>query len=298
MGRNVLIEALLPVIIPFRCRKHERDNYLETKVCRACGTEKAIEEYTLNGVRRRNACKVCEAARVRAYYAATPGYQESVKATVKLRRDPVAWAEHLKRRAEVAAVVPDTRVCNKCAKELPLAEFNRHPNGKHGRGSVCRDCKINEGRDARKTGRWPSFTSEGQRSVKLMKLYGISAEEYDARLAAQGGVCALCGTDDPGTKSGKHMVVDHDHDDGKIRGLLCSTCNIWLGNYQQLLERAGEAKLMRYLHPAPIVCDTCHGTGWKSQVQRSLSPIPCPDCATLKPGDTFTIEGIDGEFAA
>lgn len=62
----------------------------------------------------------------------------------------------------------------------------------------------------------------------LKSLYGITPEIYDGMLAAQKGCCAICGTDRPNGNSA-FFAVDHDHVTGKIRGLLCSTCNMALG---------------------------------------------------------------------
>lgn len=55
--------------------------------------------------------------------------------------------------------------------------------------------------------------------------YGISKEEFSEMLLNQGGVCAIC----KGDNSGKTLRVDHNHVTGKIRGLLCSNCNVALG---------------------------------------------------------------------
>lgn len=56
---------------------------------------------------------------------------------------------------------------------------------------------------------------------KRAKALGITAEEYDLRLAAQGGGCAICGA----TPKTRRLHVDHDHKTGAVRGLLCLRCN-------------------------------------------------------------------------
>lgn len=61
----------------------------------------------------------------------------------------------------------------------------------------------------------------------LIKEYGITLAEYEQMSAAQGHVCAACGGPPTGTSLG--LVVDHCHDTGRVRGLLCSKCNSALG---------------------------------------------------------------------
>ena len=71
----------------------------------------------------------------------------------------------------------------------------------------------------------------------LRRKYNITEAEYDALLAAQGGVCAICGKR-PGRV---RLGVDHDHATGKVRGLLCVRCNKALGPFEwsvAVLERA------------------------------------------------------------
>lgn len=61
--------------------------------------------------------------------------------------------------------------------------------------------------------------------------YGISRAEYKDLLAAQAGACAICGRTENG--SARHNLdVDHDHQTGRIRGLLCNRCNRLLSNAQ------------------------------------------------------------------
>jgi hypothetical protein len=59
---------------------------------------------------------------------------------------------------------------------------------------------------------------------RLAQVYGLSPQDYDAMLAEQGGVCAICKT-----RPDKPLFVDHSHATGKVRGLLCRPCNFSLG---------------------------------------------------------------------
>lgn len=65
------------------------------------------------------------------------------------------------------------------------------------------------------------------REYFLRSKYGISVEIYEAMLDAQGGACAICGG--PPTKTFRCFDVDHDHETGRIRGLLCRGCNTRMG---------------------------------------------------------------------
>jgi recombination endonuclease VII len=71
------------------------------------------------------------------------------------------------------------------------------------------------------------------------KLYGLSLVEYREKLVAQNGLCAICGGP-PGKRS---LNVDHDHVSGKVRDLLCPTCNVGLGGLRDdpvLLRKAAD----------------------------------------------------------
>lgn len=64
---------------------------------------------------------------------------------------------------------------------------------------------------------------------QLRRKYGISIADYEAMLEAQGGGCAICSGTSAGRKGHNRMHVDHDHDTGQVRGLLCHHCNTALG---------------------------------------------------------------------
>ena len=57
----------------------------------------------------------------------------------------------------------------------------------------------------------------------------MTLEDYEALLAAQNGTCAICGHDGP--RRGTRFHVDHDHESGAVRGLLCDTCNKGIGMF-------------------------------------------------------------------
>jgi hypothetical protein len=61
-------------------------------------------------------------------------------------------------------------------------------------------------------------SKDGARAVRLAQVFNITPDEYDQILAYQGGVCAICKKP---PKPGKRLAVDHDHQTGYIRGLLC-----------------------------------------------------------------------------
>jgi hypothetical protein len=62
-----------------------------------------------------------------------------------------------------------------------------------------------------------------------MHRYGIGADDFDQLVNQQGGVCPLCGRENP-----EHM--DHDHETGQVRGVLCFNCNGGLGQFRDSID--------------------------------------------------------------
>ena len=60
-----------------------------------------------------------------------------------------------------------------------------------------------------------------------LKKYRMTMADFRALLEKQSGGCAICGTGEPG--KGFHLHVDHNHQTGQVRGLLCNTCNRGIG---------------------------------------------------------------------
>ncbi len=77
------------------------------------------------------------------------------------------------------------------------------------------------------------------RDKELRNRFGITRDEYNALLAEQGGVCAICDQPETAVRMG-HVLplsVDHNHRTNAIRGLLCSACNIGIGSLAESKER-------------------------------------------------------------
>ena len=88
-------------------------------------------------------------------------------------------------------------------------------------------------------------------SYRIFKNFGINNEQYYEMEKNQKYKCAICGTTEPGGQN-KKWCIDHDHETGKVRGLLCYYCNVGLGHFKddrQFLEEA-----IKYLDKEQKVC--------------------------------------------
>ena len=82
------------------------------------------------------------------------------------------------------------------------------------------------------------------RAYSLKRQFGLTVEQYEAMVAAQDGKCAMC-KKAPKSKAGRHaktaaLAVDHCHKTGKVRKLLCASCNLSLGWFERYRETVNE----------------------------------------------------------
>ncbi len=82
---------------------------------------------------------------------------------------------------------------------------------------------------------------ERARAKRLWDNYKLTIAQFDTILAFQGGVCYGCGQSEP--VKGRRLSVDHDHDTGLVRGLLCSRCNPIVGKLENAYKRYGLGKV-------------------------------------------------------
>ena len=118
------------------------------------------------------------------------------------------------------------KTCTKCGQEKPLTQFHKH------RGR-CKSCMLEIQRAYRNSR--PGY----HRQSNLKQRYGITSEEYESILAQQNFTCAICEVEISHAleyKTDRSVAVDHNHDTGEVRGILCSKCNLVLGHARENTE--------------------------------------------------------------
>ena len=152
-------------------------------------------------------------------------------------------------------IPPGNKRCLHCRSVKSLVDFYTDRKARDGRRPECKACNLarraakyreNPRPYIERVQRWQrdnperfkqkqrEYLESGKKAIAnrkhhLKRKYGLTVEEYDAMFTAQGGVCAICDLPRPEERT---LHVDHDHETGAVRGLLCFTCNNALGNFR------------------------------------------------------------------
>lgn len=134
-----------------------------------------------------------------------------------------------------AHVTKEGRVCLDCGIFKSWDEMGKVTDRPSGRSGYCKKCL------SARNGKANKRNPEHVRRHDLAYYYnGFTPEEYDALLAKQNGVCAICHRPEEAHSSWssktKPLSVDHDHVTQKVRGLLCCHCNRLLGAAKDNVE--------------------------------------------------------------
>lgn len=124
--------------------------------------------------------------------------------------------------------------CPSCKRDKSLKEFSTDNQTHTGKARYCKKCQKNKASLRYRT------HPERHRNTQLKCDFGITLDQYKEIFNKQEGKCTIC--ESKLSKSGKiKATLDHDHITGKVRGILCQSCNFGLGHFKDdpiLLEKA------------------------------------------------------------
>lgn len=183
------------------------------------------------------------------------------------------------------------KTCRKCGQVKPVDQFHKHPSTRDGLREKCKACikeyqlvwreanldaikarakahrqtpgyqatKNERNRKAAEARRQrlgnEQYLAEHRRKMmgyRLRSAYGITVDDVDLMLREQNHACRLCRC----PLSPTYRNVDHDHQTGRIRGLLCNQCNTALGNFKENPKVIAGA--IRYLTELALIpCAIC-----------------------------------------
>lgn len=185
------------------------------KTCLSCHISKPLTEFHVDRSRKDELavyCKPCMRAKIKEY------------------------STHALRHKSPEGM----RYCGVCKERKPVGEFYAAKGNVDGLARRCKNCsritiqiwraKHPEYHRAASK-KWAKANPEKKRDVHLKTTYGLPYGSYDRMLAEQEGGCAICRTTVPVGKYGR-FHVDHNHETGIVRGLLCTNCNTGLGQFK------------------------------------------------------------------
>jgi hypothetical protein len=141
-------------------------------------------------------------------------------------------------------VMPTRKMCTVCKVAKPFEDFYDGYKAKKQRDvtnrkyphSRCKECDHARVKIYHKDNK--AKVTKRQLISHRRRLYGLNEEEYNNMILSQNNLCAICNK-----PSDKTLHIDHDHVTGRVRGLLCSNCNLGIGLLEEdliVLNRAIE----------------------------------------------------------
>ena len=124
----------------------------------------------------------------------------------------------------------ETKICTKCKIEQPLTKYSKLKRTKDGLQPRCKFCNNKYAKI------YYQNNIERARKNRLNLKFNITLKAYNKLLTAQDSKCAIC--EKPSSQYKKRLAVDHCHYTGKIRKLLCLSCNMKLGYLEGNSERS------------------------------------------------------------
>lgn len=132
------------------------------------------------------------------------------------------------------------KLCITCKRKKLLKEFYKNSLNKDGYANQCKKCKVEYMKDlnsrpeskarinvAAKRYRQSDKGKKYHKDFKFRQRYGITLKIYEQMVLSQENRCAIC------KEIADKLVVDHDHETGKVRALLCEPCNVGIGLFKE-----------------------------------------------------------------
>jgi len=160
-------------------------------------------------------CSRCLTLKPLNQFPADPRYRRGVTGWCMDCRSQ--WNKENKRRIRgLDKPGVETKICAKCGEEKPHQYFYRCSTTIDGLAGRCIPCTIAGTR----------WTPNPGHRTHLMSKYGLTNEKFAEMLIAQSGRCEIC------ERPMRQAMVDHDHNTGSVRALLCARCNNWLAGIE------------------------------------------------------------------
>ena len=171
------------------------------------------------------------------------------------------------------------KTCTDCDQILLIDEFYPRSDRPGQHQSYCKSCATLRGQEYRKKNpdagrkaakKW--YENGGSHTVReytLRNKYGISSEQFDELNESQSGLCAICKS----KPTRKRLCVDHCHETGEVRGLLCVKCNQALGLFQESTQLLRVAT--QYLEETGNSKDICTPQELQMQTVRDREDVIC-----------------------
>jgi len=150
----------------------------------------------------------------------------------------------------IHSILTKKRICVKCGEVKSVEEFysarRKVDNYVPRITTECKTCS--------RKNRKEHYTQNREKVLanRRFRSYGLSKDEYNEMLDNQGGSCAICKRKEwvraSITDNVMALAVDHCHDTGNVRGLLCRACNLAIGYFEDNIESLDEA--IKYLEQA------------------------------------------------
>lgn len=156
------------------------------------------------------------------------------------RKDPIARAQYV-REYETALAADSEKLAKRRAQQRAAHKKRYVADPEKYRVKGRNYYAANSAKELARAARWRIANPEYHRNQNRKIRYGVTPEAYDLLLAKQGGHCFFCNS--------VKLVVDHCHDTGRVRGLLCKNHNNMLRNFGD--DETGALRLLAYVRGLP-----------------------------------------------